>query len=284
MGGTLKEPGMNFTPRPLQAFTSEPTVVTPSYRMNESSTTALYSAVKWAEAGVHTLRNPGSSVWYKLKDTMLGRGSDGFLSPLNDRDAVSAFTAVEPQILLVEHNWAAVFEGAEDFDDGDYPLPYERCCFEFLLNDRRLCVLASQVYGEIPDLRLYVYLDENWVGVSIEVEKDRFSALRAAVALNIRAICIALDAEIAYTHPVRAPYKLNEARVKTGKSLLPDYRVVKLRSTPRAAPAESEPTGVKRRLHFRRGHWRHFAVHKTWIRWTLVGDPDMSFVDKYYRA
>jgi hypothetical protein len=37
------------------------------------------------------------------------------------------------------------------------------------------------------------------------------------------------------------------------------------------------------RLHFRRRHWRHFVNHKTWIKWTLVGDPDLGFIDKDYR-
>jgi hypothetical protein len=32
-----------------------------------------------------------------------------------------------------------------------------------------------------------------------------------------------------------------------------------------------------------RGHWRHYERHKTWIKWTLVGDPDLGFVDKHYR-
>jgi hypothetical protein len=29
--------------------------------------------------------------------------------------------------------------------------------------------------------------------------------------------------------------------------------------------------------------WRHFVSHKTWIKWTLVGDPDLGFIDKEYR-
>jgi hypothetical protein len=41
--------------------------------------------------------------------------------------------------------------------------------------------------------------------------------------------------------------------------------------------------GPKRRLHFRRGHFRHFDGWKTWVNWCLVGDPDLGFVDKHYK-
>lgn len=36
-------------------------------------------------------------------------------------------------------------------------------------------------------------------------------------------------------------------------------------------------------MHFRRGHWRHYQDHRTWIKWCLVGDPDLGFVDKHYK-
>lgn len=36
-------------------------------------------------------------------------------------------------------------------------------------------------------------------------------------------------------------------------------------------------------LHFRRGHWRHYGEYKTWIKWMLVGDPELGFVDKMYK-
>jgi hypothetical protein len=49
-----------------------------------------------------------------------------------------------------------------------------------------------------------------------------------------------------------------------------------------AADGEREP-GRKKRLHFRRGHWRHYETHKTWIKWMLVGDPDLGFIEKQYR-
>lgn len=35
--------------------------------------------------------------------------------------------------------------------------------------------------------------------------------------------------------------------------------------------------------HIDRAIWRRFETHKTWIKWTLVGDPDLGFIEKHYR-
>jgi hypothetical protein len=100
---------------------------------------------------------------------------------------------------------------------------------------------------------------------------------------QIRAISIALDAEVASHDVVRAPTALNERRQKKGELPLYDYRIIKLHG--RILRGHAPGTGSHRspRLHFRRGHWRHYQAHKTWIRWTLVGDPELGFIDKAYR-
>ncbi|HKM88832.1 MAG TPA: hypothetical protein VJX48_09530, partial [Xanthobacteraceae bacterium] len=113
-------------------------------------------------------------------------------------------------------------------------------------------------------------------------------AVKQLVEREIKAVCIALEAQIATTEVIRAPLKLNKARERGGKPPLPDYRVVQLtkRSTPLPLPTTGGPAAEKRqspRLHFRRGHWAHFSNHRTWRKWTLVGDPDLGFIDKHYR-
>lgn len=49
--------------------------------------------------------------------------------------------------------------------------------------------------------------------------------------------------------------------------------------------AEFDPDREVRhvRMHFRRGHWRHYQEHRTWIKWMLVGDPDLGIIEKHYR-
>jgi hypothetical protein len=107
------------------------------------------------------------------------------------------------------------------------------------------------------------------------------------LARNIRSICIALDAEVAVTEVIRAPHRLNHQREKQGKKPVLDHHVVNLARRSRVEPLPSAGDREARwhpRLHFRRGHWRHFEDHKTWVRWCLVGDPDLGFIDKEYRA
>ncbi len=106
------------------------------------------------------------------------------------------------------------------------------------------------------------------------------------VGSQIRALSIALDAEVAIKEVTRAPNKLNRVREKAERVPVPNHYVVSLAKRSRAAPMAVSHEGEhgKRRLHFRRGHWRHFETHKTWIRWMLVGNPDLGFVDKEYRV
>ena len=104
-------------------------------------------------------------------------------------------------------------------------------------------------------------------------------------SLTSCAICIALDAAIATTEVVRAPHKINRVREAKGRLPIFDFHSVRLtkRSRPMPLPVDPDRAITRRRLHFRRGHWRHFDDHKTWINWMLVGDPDLGFVDKNYR-
>jgi hypothetical protein len=102
---------------------------------------------------------------------------------------------------------------------------------------------------------------------------------------QIRAICIMLDAEVATRERIRAPHPPNAPR----RDRLPllSYHVIRLakryRSEPHPGDQTDEPVS-HRRLHFRRGHWRHYENHRTWIRWQLVGDESLGIVLKDYIA
>ncbi len=107
------------------------------------------------------------------------------------------------------------------------------------------------------------------------------------LAGQIRAIAIALEAEVAEAIVVRAPHKLNRARAKRDQLPMLDHHVISLANRRRVAQLEEEyRDGEKRRsprLHFVRGHWRHYSAHKIWIAWTYRGDPDLGFIDKDYK-
>lgn len=203
------------------------------------------------------------------------------------------------QSFVVEHDWASAFKGATDFDGGEVHLPYEKMVFEFVISGKRVVVLTSSDYDIA---RISPFIETKCAGWVIPqfiyertdsgIEPSRTSGnveldnMRDLLIRQIRAICISLEAEAATTEIVRAPHKLNRAREKMGRTKLVDYHVVRLahRSRPSTLPEAND--GEKRtspRLHFRRGHWRHFGEHKTWIKWMLVGDPDLGFIDKHYR-
>lgn len=80
---------------------------------------------------------------------------------------------------------------------------------------------------------------------------------------------------------------LHSRDVNAAKNILArplyEYRVVRLNRKPRTQSLPATALHAPKRLHFRRGHWRHYEGFKTWVRWCLVGNPDLGFIDKEYR-
>jgi hypothetical protein len=184
---------------------------------------------------------------------------------------------------VVKHDWARAFENAEGMGDA-VKLPYPICAFELRFNGRNVIALVWELDGE-QTFSAFVQVGEVWIAVAAERGRMQFPEDKIAAASwsQIRAICVALDAEVATHEVIRAPHKLNEKRVKEGKIPLYDYHAVDLAHRQIISnPAESPSNGSKKRLHFRRGHWRHYQASKTWIKWCLVGDPDLGFIGKHY--
>lgn len=180
------------------------------------------------------------------------------------------------QVMVVEHDWAAAFASA-DMGDAPVNLPYDLCAFEFQYSGIPVIVFATAHAGEIA----FCYMTK-WNGVwTVPSFCSSMDGSRVGDIPNqIRAISIALDAGIAYSEVRREKH---EGATGKNSSQLRDYNVVVLSSRTRAQTVPGSLSGKHVRLHFRRGHWRHFDNHKTWIKWMLVGDPDMGFVDKHYR-
>lgn len=210
------------------------------------------------------------------------------------------------QTFVVEHNWAGAL-GHSNIE-GSFILPYSPVCFEFVLNDRRVCALAFDdpeygititpfillTCGWVSDTEIGLCPDGKWEQrIYDKKAKASWPASFDAsdpywfIGDQIKAICVSLEAEVAVSDVIRAPHKLNVARAKRGALPISDYHIVSLskRSRVKNLPREDGCHVPERkvRLHFRRGHWRHFENGKTWINWMLVGDPDLGFIDKHYR-
>jgi hypothetical protein len=192
------------------------------------------------------------------------------------------------QAFVVQHDWGRAFAGAQDFAVGGAKLPFNQCAFEFRISDRTVVVLARQDEGGPIHCLPFVQLTKCWTigGTDILLENDPTEGFYRLALQQVRAVCIALDAEVASHDLIRAPHKLNAKREREGKLPLFDYRVVSLSRRARAQELPRSAYGLsptRKRLHFRRGHWRHYAESKTWVRWTLVGDPALGWIDHEYR-
>jgi len=206
----------------------------------------------------------------------------------------------DANIFVVEHDWSTAFAGAGEFSEGEFRLPFEVCAFEFKITGHRVIALMTEVDGNVM-MQLMVRAKTGWA-IDDDISRHEngkwflyhggrsqgdniFERIVHFVGANVRAICIALEAEVAKREMIRASHKLNHSREKLGRVPANAYHIVSLASRARAeerGSGEPEYQG-KVRLHFRRGHWRHFATFKTWIRWMLVGNPDLGFIDKEYR-
>jgi hypothetical protein len=195
------------------------------------------------------------------------------------------------QIFVVEHDWGAAFAGAsEELTSAEHQLPYPICLFEFRINGRRLGVVAFKRELNDGPYEIHGLLNEPAVNgwFYVHLYSAHLATVRALVEKQIAAVCVALEAQVAETEVIRAPLKLNAARERRGQPPMPDYRVVQLARRSKVSPLlisayHDDEHRKSPRLHFRRGHWAHFANHRTWRRWTLVGNPDTGFIDKHYR-
>jgi hypothetical protein len=194
------------------------------------------------------------------------------------------------EIVVIEHDWASAFKGA-NIDDSVIKLPYDVCAFEFKFSGRPVIALATQFGSEIA-FTPAIYHEDAWFMTDFvsrlgeddgDPEDEGILILMELMKAQIKAACIALDAQVATAEVVREPHVPSHG--SNNYQPLKSYHVVKLANRgARALPmAESAETGRRIRLHFRRGHWRHFESHKTWVKWCLVGDPDLGFVDKHYK-
>lgn len=248
-------------------------------------------AIWSAESGLKIERPDGPSFRKLRKAVAEGRTAYLGKDPLAVAPAMDFEKEVfrHAEILVIEHDWASAFNGA-NIENATIRLPYDVCAFEFKFAGRAVIAFAIQVDADIVFCPA-VCCGDLWVMTDFvlpldfdgcDARTDGMIELLAALAEQIKAACIALDAEVAESSAVR------EAHSGSGSGSLQPlkaHHVVSLANR-RARPAalsSGDGSGRRRRLHFRRGHWRHFEAHKTWIKWMLVGDPDLGFVEKEYR-
>jgi hypothetical protein len=194
---------------------------------------------------------------------------------------------------VVNRSYRYLLQGTEAAE-GAFVLPFDSCLFQFQVGGRPIAVLAYHHESGVAFSAIlgsgshwtggnvnYEYDGRRWITTSDD-ENDTMLPIATWLGDEIRAISIMLEAEVAVSEVVRAPHKLNAAREKRGKVPINEYHTIDLRTRHRTVPVY----GTERRgprLHFRRGHWRHYATWKTWIRWCVVGDPDKGVILSEYK-
>lgn len=268
--------------------------------------TGAHEICQWLEQPP-VLQRPDGSVFHKVQEAF---SELSVVLPLveaaMDRDLGKTLSTGH-HVFVIEHDWAAAFKGAKDFDAGEVKMPFPTSVFEFQIRGKRVCLSTCEMsdgsISVIPTISTSVGWVLPWMyrwdngAFSVATKRQdvdpksdfllkAVQPLMDMLADQIRAVLIALSAKVAQTDVVRAPHKLNHARERRGKLPIADYHVVSLarRARPARLPrADETELGTRKRLHFRRGHWRHYPDHKTYIEWMLVGDPDLGFIDKHYK-
>lgn len=197
-------------------------------------------------------------------------------------------------ILLIQHDWAELLDKSKisGTEADEVHLPYPVTVFEFAFQGgvRFVSVMTEMANGHAGYVE-FVKVKSGWLKISLPVDPTpkneldiKVLALFELIRRNIRAICIMLEAEVAESTPSREEYKRNRERPESAPLPQYSYHVVSLAQRTRCAPS-GFPTEDRRRprLHFRRGHWRHYSSHRTWIKWQLVGNPELGFIEKEYR-
>lgn len=244
------------------------------------------------------LQKLGESCFHKLVEAI---NVGEVILPVEDKEALKDDFRWTPMptamVFVIQHDWGAAFQNAKDFDEGgQIRLPYDDAIFEFRISGHRVCCCVGAEDGVAAGFLFYIQTSVGWALAgyntiengewSYHTEQTEICAnIFNLIRLQVRAICIALDAEVAVTEIVRAPYKLNRKREKAGKIAIYDHHVVSLASRKKypVLVETAEDEHAKKRLHFVRGHWRHLPAHKVWIKWHLRGNPDLGFIEKEYR-
>lgn len=309
---------------------------TADLRQAERRYKAVAELADWIRRGSAVLERPGHSIFHNFLEEQAS------LVIVNDELLLQPGWALDLeqskfddyQVFLVEHDWAAAFKNATDFAEGEeFKAPYDRCAFEFkfsgmrwlvmLQHNRTISIIARTSVGWIAPMFNYVFRDGKWQWLGMEFKpnqlthipmpeghEDPWRFLFDVFLVQLKAVCVALEAKVADTDQQAPPASVNRQRAKHDKQPLAGYHVVRL--SHQCHRARSEPVEgrevVRHRMHFRRGHWRHYhaeadahghqwlakdalgreccaacSAYRRWIEWQLVGDPDLGFIDKEYR-
>lgn len=248
---------------------------------------SMNRALEWWDANPTQIRRPeGSSLHKLVEDWNAGIVVIPEIAALGRR-AIEEMILGQPQVFLVQHDWAGALGHAVDFETVEYRLPYDRCAFEFDISGHRVILIEHQSLGSL----LAVHSVRHWCAFLLgsdysppQARETGLASIFQIAAENIRAMTIVLETGAARVQHVASAAALNRARVRSRKVPISAYNVVDpSRHRDPTNGEEGGAGGTGKRLHFRRGHKRRIVGGETWVKWTLAGNPSLGFIDKRYK-
>ena len=252
----------------------------------------------WA-VGPLVLEHPQGSSLHHLEDYDRECGGKWVKTIWDDR----------PHVFVVERDWARAFANYE-LTEGEAPLPFPHCCFEFRISGVRVLAMVYEgalfcVYGQgghwVCDDYRYDFDTGRAHPIALDLNHVEFPRVAKLVRDNIRVACIMVDADLAHREVRQASPRLVQKRIAEKRPAPRDHYVIDLKKQRRY---EGHPKsgggslGTKMRGHFRRGTWVHyedvdsgqvqyadsggFWHSRTWRPWHFAGDPN-NLVEREYR-
>lgn len=276
----------------------------PRYMMggsaNKRERTMLHVSLREWARGELKLEHPQSSSWHHMVSYEATISTEALSMPV-------------PQLFVVERDWARAFAGY-DLSEGDSPLPFDLCCFEFRISGVRVLAIYQESYDEMHCIygRGGVWVCDDYVysiatgharAHNHKVDNIEFPRVAKLVRDNVRVACIMIDADIAETQPRKVGEALVAKRKKEGKPPPRDHYVIDLkrrhRHEPRSPGYIASAGGLRapQRGHFRRGTWVHYhddrgqvkytddkgnVLSRTWRHWHFAGDPN-NVIEREYK-
>lgn len=277
-------------------------------RYRTERTELHYALREWARGPLVLERPQGSSYHHLLNYDDVACGSHETMRQLSARHG-------EPQLFVVERDWARAFQGYE-LGEGESPLPFAHCCFEFRISGVRiLAMLNTEDTGNIYMFCVYgrggVWVVDDygyWIGdglfrpvkVAPNSDHEEFPRVAKMVWDNVRVACIMVDANVAETVAHTPGHGLLKKMSKSGRTTPRDHYIIDLKKVVHrhGGGGGGGTSGVKQRGHFRRGTWVHYTDadsgqvqyaddggfwhSRTWRNWHFAGDPN-NLITKEYR-
>ncbi|WP_131798371.1 hypothetical protein [Devosia elaeis] len=253
---------------------------------------SVEEAINWWDRNPSTIRRPDGSALHKLMEAWVAGVvvSPNSASTAAGREFMASMIMGRPQVFLVQHDWTAALRHDIDLGTVEPRLPFELVAYEFDISGHRVIHIEHQERGSM----VAVHAGQHWCAFPLWTAytppKTREVGLNSIFQITtemVRAITILLESDVLLAQHIEAAPALNRSRARSKKPPIFDHHVLNIAISRPTSALDAEPgmaggkPGV--RLHFRRGHYRRVEGGSTWIRWTLVGDPDLGFVEKTYR-